>query len=83
MRARLQGYAEAPIDVKSWVIRLLVKRRVVTEKKVLNGFDFCSPQLLWDKFLKAGFEMHVGGTNKPATTKLPDRGKVNIVAFNM
>jgi len=52
------------------------------EKKVLNGFEHCSPQVLWDSFMHAGFEMHIGGKLDP-TNEMPDRGKVNIVALNM
>jgi hypothetical protein len=37
MRANLQGYAEKMMDIKPCAARLLVKRRVVAEKKVLNG----------------------------------------------
>jgi FkbM family methyltransferase len=53
------------------------------EKTVLNGFDKCSPQVLWDKFIQAGFEMHVGGLGGSATQEMPDKGKVNIVALNL
>jgi FkbM family methyltransferase len=51
------------------------------EKTVLNGFDKCSPLILWDKFIKARFEMHVGGLGGSATQDMPDKGKVNIVAL--
>ena len=52
------------------------------ERKVLNGFERCSPQILWDKFISAKFEMHVGGPGRRATKNMPDKGKVNIVALN-
>lgn len=51
------------------------------EKKVLNGFERCSPQLLWDKFMQIGFEMHLRGMDRPATKELPDKGKINIIAM--
>ena len=52
------------------------------EKKVLNGFDSCSPKILWDKFISAKFEMHIGGPARKATTEMPEKGKINIVALN-
>jgi len=52
------------------------------ERKVLNGFEKCSPQVLWDKFLAAKFEMHAGGPGRRATKIMPEKGKVNIVALN-
>lgn len=65
--------------------RVLQRTRSVffeLEKKVLNGFDSCSPKILWDKFISANFEMHVGGVNRRATTEMPEKGKINIVAIN-
>jgi FkbM family methyltransferase len=65
--------------------KVLQKTRTVffeLEKTVLNGFDRCSPQVLWDSFIRSGFEMHVGGPGRKATTEMPERGKINIVALN-
>lgn len=65
--------------------RVLQRTRTVffeLEQKVLNGFDMCSPQILWDKFIASKFEMHVGGPGRPATTVMPEKGKINIVALN-
>ncbi|CAB9501299.1 Inherit from COG: Methyltransferase [Seminavis robusta] len=66
--------------------RVLRTSRVVffeLEKKVLNGFERCSPQVLWDKFMQLGFQMHVGGPNRKATTEMPEKGKINIVALKL
>lgn len=66
--------------------KILQKTRAVffeLEKTVLNGFDHCSPRVLWDNFIQSGFEMRVGGLGRKATLEMPERGKINIVALNM
>jgi hypothetical protein len=65
--------------------KVLQKTRTVffeLEKQVLNGFDRCSPKVLWNNFIQAGFEMHIGGLGRKPTTEMPERGKINIVALN-
>ena len=63
--------------------RVLKSTRAVffeLEKKVLNGFDDCSPKLLWDRFILNGFALHLGGLGRPATTDMPDKGRANVIA---
>lgn len=53
------------------------------ERKVLNGFEGCSPQVLWNRFLLSGFSMHLNGLKRPPTKQMPDKGKINIIATNL